>query len=112
MAKQGLYAIPTDEEFKVLVEESSSVCELLLKLGYRTATSGGARQNIFKRCESLGINPPIAKNTTENANKARKIPNDLYFSANTNRKGTDLRNRLVNENLKKYECECCGLGGT
>lgn len=56
MKNTSLLSQVTDEEFIKLVNESSTVTELIKKIGYSTA-SGDLRKKIDERCNRLNITP-------------------------------------------------------
>lgn len=56
MENTSLLSQVTDEEFIKLVNESSTVTELIKKIGYSTA-SGDLRKKIDERCNRLNITP-------------------------------------------------------
>lgn len=100
----------SDEEFTAIVLKSHSMCELMHNLGYKAST-GGSRQPVKDRCLQLGLDIPHM-NSFEQTAAARsfvKIPDELYFIKDKERKGQDLKKRLLDGNYVKNQCAICGL---
>lgn len=100
----------SDEEFTAIVLKSHSMCELMHNLGYKTST-GRSRQPVKDRCLQLGLDIPCLDNfeKTAVARNFVKIPDELYFIKDKERKGQDLKKRLLDGNYVKNQCAICGL---
>lgn len=103
----------TDEEFIKLAEESHSMSEFVLKLGYASGEGTHSRQNVKARCLKLGINPPKASNEYMGSfgALAGTIPIEKYFVKGTPRTGHVTRTKILKYNLLPYRCVMCGNTG-
>lgn len=85
--------------------------EVMYGLGYKAST-GRSRGPVKQRILELGLEIPQPDNyaKTQNARNAWKIPDEEYFVKDKERKGADLRKRLIN-GYRENKCEICGLPG-
>ena len=100
----------TIEEFKSAVQGSYSIAQALTKLG--VAPKGG-NYRVFKKFEKLYeidtshfTGQGHLKGKTHNFNT---IPLEEILVKNYEYSSNKLRKRLINEGIKEYKCECCGL---
>ena len=107
----ALYKRLSDEEFKALVLKCKSMRELMYGLGYK-ADTGRARGPVQERCKELGLAIPhlSPKEMTAAANKKCRIPDEEYFVKGKERKGAQIRERLLK--TRPNHCEICGLDAT
>ena len=111
--KKTLLSNFTDQEFKNMAENSESISQLMLKLGYASSESVGSRKAVIERCLDLDIKPPFAtgKVMARNAIKARTKSIEEYFQDNVSRTGHTTRDKIIRENLLEYKCAICGNKG-
>ena len=85
--------------------------EVMQRLGYRAST-GRSREPIKKHILELRLEIPVPDphENTKKARETRRIPDEDYFVQGKERKGADLRKRLLN-GYKENKCEICGLPG-
>lgn len=102
----ALYEQVSDEEFAKMASESKSMCEFMYKLGYRSA-SGSARIPVKKRCDKLGIKIPHHVHIIRNP--GQRFPDEIYFQKGVERKGQQVRDRLIRSGYVREECAICGL---
>lgn len=104
----------TKEQLQDIAEKSFSFRQMLNKLNLRE--TGGNYSNIRNRCKEFDIDtshffgqgwnkidhPSFGKNS---------IPLKEYFVKGTKRvSSSKIKARILNNGLKKYECEICGVG--
>lgn len=101
----------TNEELIKLLNESKSLREVLLKVGYSSNGSGGYsffKQEMKKRNIIL---PKYNFNGSGIVTPLNKINlNDILVENSTYKRG-HLKRRLVKEGLLEYKCRCCGNSG-
>lgn len=103
----------SDEKFELIIKTSSSIAEVLTKVGYKNK-SGNMHNYIKDRImhDGLSTKHMTKLNNKVNRNATTKIPIEEILIKNsvyTNR--THLKKRLVNEKVLKYECDKCGNEG-
>lgn len=100
-------------DFKLLIENSTSIMEVLEKLGYKNKS--GTMHNIVKsriKRENISISHMNKLNNDNNKNGVNKIPlEDIMIENSTYTNKTRLKIRLINEKLLVYKCEICGNNG-
>lgn len=92
----------SDEEFQLIVEESTSMSDALAKLGYKNR--GTDTINPFKsRCAELGLDiSHFARTST------RKLTNEEVFTLDSKASQSVLRRRFLYLPNIPYECAECG----
>lgn len=108
MKIKGKETFFTLEEFSKICEESESIREVKIKMGYEP-DGGGTSQRIKDLIAQLNIDIShfTGQGHTKNIGK-RKVPIEKYFSNESNITSHKLRIRLLEENIFEYECCCCG----
>jgi len=115
MARASKY---TKEILEPLVRESTSIAQVIDKLGLKAA--GGTYNFIGGKIKTLGIDTShftgmgwakgLTKDTSDTVASITKkitIPDDEFFQRNTVRESKSLRNRLAK--IRKYVCSECGI---
>ena len=85
--------------------------EVMYNLGYKAST-GRSREPVKNRILELGLEIPQPDNNerTKKAREAWRIPDEEYFINGKERKGVELRKRLLNS-YREDKCAICGLPG-
>jgi hypothetical protein len=100
----------TDEQFIEAVETSTSIRQVLNKLGLKEA--GGNYQVAKIRMKKLGINLCSGSNGqgwSKGKTLGPKRPIEYYLTENSYHQSFRLKGRLLAEGLKQHKCECCGI---
>ena len=98
--RSPIYA-PSDDKFIQIVLAHQSIAECLYALG---VTPRSDNYRVFgRRCKELHIVPPIAKNASH------KVKNETIFVKGSHSRRETIKRRILQQNLKKYECAICGL---
>jgi hypothetical protein len=113
MERKSKVDLISADEFKNLIENSTSIMEVLNKLGYQNK-SGTMHNKVKKRIKEDGLNTEHMNklNNSLIKNGVTKIPIEeilIENSSYTNR--TRLKIRLVNEKILEYSCVECGNTG-
>lgn len=104
--------LSSESKLREAVSRCKSIKECIEYLGLRAA--GGNYQTFKKYCDLYGIEIPAGRahnaNVLAENNKRRKIPDDEVFVENsTYSNRTQIKKRLVENGLKDYICELCGI---
>ena len=105
MQRSKIWEIPEDE-FKAIVAHSTSITDILRKLG--VSWGGDTRQTLQKRIEMLHLDTSHLSAWKE-FEPENKIPLEEILVENSTYKRTHLKKRLVENNLLEYRCAICGL---
>lgn len=98
----------SDGEFTELINNSSSAAETLKSLGYSVKGNSWAYKIIAERMDKLNIT--FGKKLSINQNGTiERLPLEKILTENSEYNRTKLKERLVQEGLKEYKCECCGI---
>mgnify|MGYP000129391452 CR=1 FL=1 len=100
----------TDNQFIDAVRLSTSYRQVLSKLGLKEA--GGNYSVLKKRIQELGLDTSHMKGQSHLKGKTHeynKKPIDYYLKENSHIQSFKLKNRLLDEGLKKHKCEICGI---
>lgn len=97
----------SEELFKKYVRESYSCAEVMRKIGYKSI-GGNARDTVNRRIQELNLdishwNPYLYQ--------SQRISLEDYFVKGVRRNGSNLRNKLLKNNLLEYKCAICGNEG-
>ncbi len=100
----------TDDEIREAVAKALSIRQVLLRLG-RNPNGGGGYETILKQIKRLGLNTLhfTGKLWSKGKTLCPKRPISDYLSNKFPIQSFRLKQRLINEGLKEYKCECCGL---
>lgn len=99
----------TKEQMLMILSESRSMREVIIKFGLSSNGSGGYR-NIKKKIQDFGIEIPKFNYYGYGGNQSKKH-NDEIFIKNSTYSRSSLKKRILNENLLKYSCEICNNNG-
>lgn len=97
------------EEFKQICDNSTSIREVLIKLGYYP-DSGSVASRIKKVIKENNIN--ISHFSGQRHNKllgTYKYPIEYYLNNQISITSHKLRLRLLKEGIFEHKCSCCGL---
>lgn len=101
----------TDGDLRVAVAESTTMSEVLRRLGYQP--SGGAHRYIRQKIANLGLDTShfVGQSWARGRSHRRnRVPlEEILVQNSTYAVISRLRRRLVAEGLKEARCECCGL---
>lgn len=98
----------SDGEFTELINNSTSTAEVLKNLGYSVKGNSWAYKIVAERMNKLNIT--FGKKLKLNPNgKLSKLPLEKILTEDSEYNRTKLKDRLVQEGLKEYKCECCGI---
>lgn len=94
------------EDFKIIVNKSSSITEILHNLGY-SKNSG----RIYKKIKDLiDTNDIDISHFKINTNIGRYNLNDILIENSPYKNTNSLKKRLIKENYIKNKCDKCGIG--
>lgn len=98
----------SDGEFIELVNNSSCISDILSSLGYSTNGNSWGNRIVKERMEKLNIS--FKKKNINYYNKEQvRLPLSKILTKDSGYSRTRLKERLIEEGLKEYKCECCGL---
>ena len=100
----------TDNQFIDAVETSTSIRQVLAKLGLKEA--GGNYKVAQQRMKKLGISladGPNGQGWSKGKTLGPKKPIENYLKENSVVQSFRLRNRLLTEGIKEHKCEECGI---
>lgn len=99
----------TKEEMSVILKESKSLREVIVKFGLSPNGSGGYR-NIKNKISSFGLEIPSYKYYGDHQKYNKKDNNEIFIENSTYPR-KDLKKRLIKDKLINYSCEICGNDG-
>ena len=100
----------TDNQFIEAVKTSTSIRQVLSKLGLKEA--GGNYKVAQQRIEKLGISLADGANGqgwSKGKTLGPKRSIEYYLTENSYHQSYKLKNRLLAEGFKQHKCECCGI---
>lgn len=98
----------SDGEFIELINNSASTADVLRSLGYTVKGNSWAYKIVAERMDKLNITfGKKLKINTQGTTERISIEKILTENSEYNR--TKLKERLVQEGIKEYKCECCGI---
>lgn len=99
----------SDEQFVELLKKSSTISEVLFKLGYTTKGNSWGYSQIKRRMTDLNLDYSIFKGKSYLANKKPdKISAQDILRENCKHQRTVLRRYIIKNNLIPYKCAICG----
>ena len=99
----------SDEQFVELLKKSSTISEVLFKLGYTTKGNSWGYSQIKRRMTDLNLDYSIFKGKSHLANKkSDKISEQDILRENCKHQRTVLRRYVIKNNLIPYKCAICG----
>lgn len=102
---------PSKDELQNIVDNSSSLAEILSFLGYRSR-SGETMKNLKQRIIDDKIDTTIYKENKKNRKKRINIPLEEIFVENSSYSRSQLKKRMIKEGYLINECSICKLGDT
>ena len=96
----------SDSEFIELVDKSSCISDILRALEYSTNGNSWGNRIIKERMDKLNL---TFKNKNQNYSKQTRLSMSEILTKDSGYSRSRLKERLVEEGLKEYRCECCGL---
>jgi hypothetical protein len=100
----------TDEQFVEAVKTSTSIRQVLFKLGLKEA--GGNYKVAQSRMKQLGVSllsGPNGQGWSKGKTLGPKKLIEEYLKEDIVVQSFRLKNRLLSEGLKQHKCECCGI---
>lgn len=100
----------TDEEFVDAVKSSTSIRQVLSKLGVKEA--GGNYTVAKNKIKKLNLDTSHMTGQGHLRGKSHNYntkPIEYYLTENSFHQSYKLKNRLIKEGLKTHQCECCGI---
>lgn len=98
----------SDGEFTELIKNSASTADVLRMLEYSTNGNSWAYRIISERMDKLKIT--FGKKLKQNSKGiVEKLPLNKILTEDSNYSRTKLKDRLIQEGLKEYKCEICGI---
>lgn len=103
------YKNVSKEELSKLVEESTTLAELMKKLGY-SGNRGNSVSGLKKYLDSVGIDySKFSKNNIHNFSHPKHNLNELLVKDCTYTNPTRLKKRIMRESLLGDVCSICGI---
>lgn len=99
----------SDGEFTELIRTSSSTADVLRKLNYSIVGNSWAYNIIADRMSKLNIHFGIKYIQSVRTGRTKRIPLEQILVEESNYNRSKLRERLIEEGLKKCQCEICGI---
>ena len=98
-----------DEDIEVIVKNSFTYQEVMIKLGY-TCRGGGVFRALKNRLIKLKIDTSHFKGKAHGTSQTAKTTLDLILVENSSYGNVySLKRRLVKEGILEYKCELCGI---
>lgn len=97
----------SDSEFIELINNSNSTADVLRKLEYSVKGNSWAYRIIAERMDKLNLT--FGKKLKGTNKKLERIPLEKILTEDSEYNRTKLKERLVQEGIKEYKCEVCGL---
>jgi len=103
------------EEFKDLVENSSTVTEIIKKMGLYDGNSSSYYRIIDKRIREDGLSKEhliegAKRKMAQTSIKNIRLLEEILVEDSTYNHGRNLKKRLIEAGMMREECEECGLG--
>ena len=100
----------SDEQFVELLKKSSTISEVLFKLGYTVKGNSWGYSQIKRRMDDLNLDCSIfkGKSAVIKTNKLNNIKKEDILKENCKHQRTVLRRYVIKNNLIPYKCAICG----
>jgi Zn finger protein HypA/HybF involved in hydrogenase expression len=100
----------SDEQFVELLKKSSTISEVLFKLGYVVKGNSWGYSQVKRRMDDLGLDYSIlkGKSAAMKTNKLNAIRKEDILKENCKHQRTVLRRYVIKNNLIPYKCAICG----
>lgn len=101
----------SDEDFTLLIQNSTSYLQCVLAVGY--SKNGRYAYDLIKqRCKELGISTDHFKGNNGNGYHPKYSLDEILVKDSNYLNLSSLKNRLLKEGLIKYKCDICGNDGS
>jgi 5-methylcytosine-specific restriction endonuclease McrA len=100
----------SDEQFVELLKKSSTISEVLFKLGYTVKGNSWGYSQVKRRMDDLNLDYSIfkGKSAVMKTNKLNNIKKEDILKENCNHQRIVLRRYVIKNNLIPYKCAICG----
>lgn len=100
----------SDEQFVELLKKSSTISEVLFKLGYTAKGNSWGYSQVKRRMDDLNLDYSIfkGKSAVIKTNKLNNVRKEDILKENCKHQRTVLRRYIIKNNLIPYKCAICG----
>ena len=100
----------SDEQFVELLKKSSTISEVLFKLGYTVKGNSWGYSQVKRRMDDLNLDYSIfkGKSAVIKTNKLNNVRKEDILKENCKHQRTVLRRYVIKNNLIPYKCAICG----
>lgn len=100
----------SDEQFVELLKKSSTISEVLFKLGYTVKGNSWGYSQVKRRMDDLNLDRSIfkGKSAVIKTNKLNNVKKEDILKENCKHQRTVLRRYIIKNNLIPYKCAICG----
>lgn len=100
----------SDEQFVELLKKSSTISEVLFKLGYTVKGNSWGYSQVKRRMDDLNLDYSIfkGKSAVMKTNKLNNVKKEDILKENCNHQRIVLRRYVIKNNLIPYKCAICG----
>ena len=100
----------SDEQFAELLKKSSTISEVLFKLGYTVKGNSWGYSQVKRRMDDLNLDYSIfkGKSAVIKINKLNNVKKEDILKENCKHQRTVLRRYVIKNNLIPYKCAICG----
>lgn len=100
----------SDEQFVELLKKSSTISEVLFKLGYTVKGNSWGYSQVKRRMDDLNLDHSIFKGRSAiiKTTKINNIKKEDILKENCKHQRTVLRRYIIKNNLIPYKCAICG----
>ena len=100
----------SDEQFVELLKKSSTISEVLFKLGYTVKGNSWGYSQVKRRMDDLNLDYSIfkGKSAVIKTNKLNNVKKEDILKENCNHQRIVLRRYVIKNNLIPYKCAICG----
>lgn len=100
----------SDEQFVELLKKSSTISEVLFKLGYTVKGNSWGYSQVKRRMDDLNLDYSIfkGKSAVTKTNKLNNLKKEDILKENCKHQRIVLRRYIIKNNLIPYKCAICG----
>lgn len=100
----------SDEQFVELLKKSSTISEVLFKLGYTVKGNSWGYSQVKRRMDDLNLGYSIfkGKSAVTKTNKLNNVKKEGILKENCKHQRIVLRRYIIKNNLIPYKCAICG----
>lgn len=100
----------SDEQFVELLKKSSTISEVLFKLGYTVKGNSWGYSQVKRRMDDLNLDYSIfkGKSAVIKTNELNNVRKEDILKENCKHQRTVLRRYIIKNNLIPYKCAICG----